>query len=406
MKNWMILCVDDEQIILKTLKRELHESLGRTYIVETATRGEQALQLFQDSIKQGYEVPLVIVDQIMPGMKGTDFLIRIHALAPTTLKIMLTGQADKDSVINALNNAELYRYIAKPWEKIDLALTVKEALRRYIHEKKLTHQNQILRNINTTLETKVKERTARIEAQQLELKKLNSNKDKFFSIIAHDLRVPFSGLIGITNFILKNIEKFGQDEIKDNLEALKDSAETLYTLLENLLAWSRLQRGIMEFQPETISLEEIAEQNTHLFFSTAEQKQITLTNQIPKGTNVYADKNMIATIMRNLISNALKFTHPGGIVAISGHQNGTDVELSISDTGVGIPYKDLPQLFRIDEKYSHVGTGGEEGTGVGLILCKDLVEKNGGEIFVESEVGQGTIFTISLKAATESPSPT
>lgn len=405
MKNWVILCVDDEKIILKTLKRELNETLGRKYSVETATRGEDALQLFEDLIKQGYEIPVVIADHIMPGMKGTDLLASIHALSPATLKIMLTGQADKEAVISALNHAELYRYIAKPWEKIDLILTVKEALRRYLQEKKLKHQNQLLRNINNTLEMKVKGRTAQIEAQKLELKKLNAGKDEFFSIIAHDLRTPFSGLLGITDVILKNIEQVSQKEIKENLEILKNSAETVYTLLENLLTWSRLQRGIMEHHPETICLDESAEHNTRLFASTAEQKQITLANQIPQGLKAYADKNMIDTVMRNLISNALKFTHPGGIIAISAHQNETSVEFSVSDTGIGIPQEDLPQLFRIDERYSNVGTAGEEGTGVGLILCKDLVEKNGGKIWVESEVGYGTIFTIHLRVAEKRNSP-
>jgi two-component system sensor histidine kinase/response regulator len=339
-------------------------------------------------------------------------------MSPKTLKIMLTGQADMNAVINAVNSANLYRYIAKPWEKIDLAMTIKGAIQSYLQDKELEIQNTILRDTNKTLEVKVKERTAQLESQKtkleqlnaslenqksklkqltaslasqkVELKKLNASKDKFFSIIAHDLRAPFSGLLGITDFIIKNLENFSQRD------SLRDAAETVYTLLENLLAWSRLQRGTMKNHPEDIRLDEIAAQNMRLFASSAEQKQISLVNQIPKGTTAYADKHMIDTVIRNLLSNALKFTYTGGVIRVLAHKNEKDVEFAISDTGTGIPQEDIPQLFQIDVKYSHAGTAGEEGTGLGLILCKDLVEKNDGTILVESEVGQGTTFTVRL----------
>jgi two-component system sensor histidine kinase/response regulator len=424
MKERVILCVDDEETILRSLKRELHDTLGRRYIIETATRGEEALHLFEELLTEGYEIPLVIVDQIMPGIKGDEVLKYIHTMSPKTLKIMLTGQADMNAVINALNSANLYRYIAKPWEKIDLAMTIKGAIQSYLQDKELEIQNIILRDTNKTLEVKVKERTAQLESQKtkleqlnaslenqksklkqltaslasqkVELKKLNASKDKFFSIIAHDLRAPFSGLLGITDFIIKNLENFSQSDIKEHLDSLREAAETVYTLLENLLSWSRLQRGTMKKQPEDIRLDEIAAQNMRLFASSAEQKQISLVNQIPEGTTAYADKHMIDTVMRNLLSNALKFTYTGGVISLLAHKNEKDVEFAISDTGTGIPQEDIPQLFQIDIKYSRAGTAGEEGTGLGLILCKDLIEKNGGTILVESEVGQGTTFTVRL----------
>jgi two-component system sensor histidine kinase/response regulator len=381
---------------LRSLKRELLDTLGHRYTVETATGGEEALTLFEEILADGYEVPLVIVDQIMPGLKGDELLKRIHVIAPKTLKIMLTGQADMSAVINALNHANLYRYIPKPWERIDLAMTIKEALQRYLQDKELELQNTILRETNKTLEMKVKERTALLEIQKVELKKLNASKDKFFSIIAHDLRTPFSGLLGIIDFMSKHLQTFSQDDIKENVDCLQDAAKTLYTLLENLLTWSRLQRGAMECHPEDIALDEITMHNIRLFTSKAEQKDISLINQVSEGTKVYADKQMIHTVMRNLLSNALKFTYKGGTVSLSTHQNKTSVALAISDTGTGIPQEDIPQLFRIDVKYSRIGTAGEEGTGLGLVLCKDLVEKNGGKIGVESEVGHGTTFTIQL----------
>lgn len=398
MKERVILCVDDEEMVLKTLKRELSTTLGHRYIIETATRGEEALQLFEEVLADGYEVPLVIVDQIMPGMKGDELLKRIHERSPRTLKIMLTGQANMEAVINAVNDANLYHYIDKPWETINLAMTVKEALKSYLQDKELELQNTILRNTNKSLEIKVKKRTAELEAQKIELKKLNASKDKFFSIIAHDLRTPLSGLLGITDFVSMHIENFSQSEIKENVDSLRDTTETVYTLLENLLTWSQLQQGAMEYQPEEIALDEIITHNIGLFASSAEHKQISLINQVPQGVVAYADKYMIDTVVRNLLSNALKFTDQGGVITLSVHQDGSYVELAVSDTGTGIPQEDITQLFRFDVKYSNIGTAGEEGTGLGLVLCKDLVEKNGGELKVESEVGQGTTFTIKLPA--------
>ncbi len=398
MKERVIICVDDEEIILTSLKRELHDTLGHRYIVETATGGEEALKLFEEVLAEGYEVPLVIVDHIMPGMKGDELLKHIHTIGPKTLKIMLTGQADMQAVINAVNYANLYRYIAKPWEKIDLAMTVKEAIHSYLQEKKLELHNAILRETNRSLEMKVRERTVQLEAQKAELKKLNASKDTFFSIIAHDLRTPLSGLLGIIDFMNKHVENFSQAEVKENMTSLQNAAETVYTLLENLLTWVRLQQGVLDYNPEAISLDEIVTYNMRLFASNAKHKQIALINQVPKGTIACADKHMIETVMRNLLSNAVKFTYHGGAITVSAHQNEKSVDLAVSDTGTGIPQEEISQLFRIDVKYSNVGTAGEEGTGLGLILCKNLVEKNGGKIWIESEIEHGTTFTIRLPA--------
>lgn len=398
MKERVVLCVDDEETVIRSLKRELRETLGHRYLIETAIAGHEALALFEELRDDGYEIPLVIADQIMPQMKGDELLRRIHAMSPATLKIMLTGQADMRSVVNALNQANLYRYIAKPWEKIDLAMTVKEAMQSYLQNKELELKNTILRETNKTLEAKVRERTVQLEAQKLELKQLNASKDKFFSIIAHDLRSPFSGLLGLTDFIIKNVEQFTQRDVKENLTELRDVAHTVYGLLENLLAWSRLQRGVMDHHPDTVKLHPMSAQILRLFGTNARQKEIALINDVPRDLAAYIDKRMLDTVLRNLLSNALKFTEKGGTITIAGRRNGSGVELDVTDTGTGIPPEDLSRLFRIDVKYTNVGTAGEEGTGLGLILCKDLVERNNGRLWVESALGQGTTFTMRLPA--------
>jgi signal transduction histidine kinase len=391
MNEPVIICVDDEDIVVKSLKRELKKTFGEDYLIETAESGEEALELVEELLDEDYEIPVIISDHIMPDIKGDQLLQRVHELSPKTLKIMLTGQADLEAVTSAVNAADLYRYIAKPWERTDLILTVKEAIRRYEQDKQLKEQNAILQNMNAVLEQQVKERTAELEAA-------NASKDKFFSIIAHDLRVPFTGLIGMTQIFSDHLADFSRDEIQEGLNSLQLTSQTVYTLLENLLTWSRLQRDAVEFFPQDIFLEDIASINIELLTTTASQKQISLTSSVPEETQAYADQNMIDTVIRNLMSNAIKFTEPGGTIEVSAATNEDEdiVVVAVSDNGVGISEEDVKKLFRIDVKYSQPGTAGEPGTGLGLVLCKELVEKNGGTIWVESEEGKGATFRFTI----------
>jgi PAS domain S-box-containing protein len=235
-----------------------------------------------------------------------------------------------------------------------------------------------------------------LKEKNVQLHELNANKDKFFSIISHDLRSPFNTLLGFAQLLSEHIERYSLDEIKYNIGRIRTSAESLQALLENLLTWSRIQRGVMEYEPEIIDLREVIDDNIDLFTSKAEQKQIVLTCSVQEKMLTYADYNMVNTVIRNLISNALKFTKTGDTIDISAQEQEPHIEIVISDTGTGITQEDLPKLFRIDVQYTRNGTAGEKGTGLGLSLCKDLVEKNGGEIWVESEVGKGTTFRFTL----------
>lgn len=404
MNKPVILCVDDEKMILTSLKEQLKRHFGDEYSIETVESGEEAIELLKELQDHIVDMPVVIADQIMPGIKGDELLKRMHALCPKTLKIMLTGQANADAVGNAVNYAQLYRYIAKPWDETDLKLTVSEALRSYFQDKKLEEQNITLHRLNeelehwnATLEQQVKERTSELEAQKIALAEMNASKDKFFSIISHDLRGSFGTLLGFAQLVTENFEHYSQDKIKAFAVKMRVSAEKLYALLENLLTWSKIQRGAMERAPRRIDLHDIAQENLDLFASQAEHKQITLSSGIPQGTAAYADQSMVTTVLRNLISNALKFTAPGGRVSVAATECDEHfLAVAVADTGVGIPAEELLKLFRIDTHYKHVGTAGEQGTGLGLILCKELVEKNGGRVAVASAIDQGTTFTFTL----------
>ena len=405
MSKPVILCVDDEKMILVSLKEQLKRHFGEAYIIETVESGEEALEVIEELEEDGLELPVVIADQIMPGIKGDELLKQIHQRLPRTLKVLLTGQANADAVGNAVNYANLYRYIAKPWEEADLRLTVAEAVRSYFQDKKLEEQNKILQQLNrelgqfnATLEQQVKERTAELEAQKIELAELNASKDKFFSIISHDLRSPFNALLGFAQLLSENVGQYSLDEIKQKADRIRNSAEKLYDLLENLLTWSRIQRGAIEYYPEKFDLAEVIEDNIELFAPNADHKSITLNSSLQEEILVYADYSMVNTIIRNLTSNALKFTNDGDSVTLSAtiRQNDQYVEMAVSDTGIGISEEVLPKLLRIDTQHTDVGTAGEKGTGLGLILCKELVEKNGGKIWIESEVGKGTTFRFTL----------
>ncbi len=230
-----------------------------------------------------------------------------------------------------------------------------------------------------------------------ELRQLNASKDKFFSIISHDLKNSFGTLLGFAELITENIEYYSKDKTKTFVSRIHSSAENLYALLENLLTWSRIQRGVMACLPELRELSVIVNRNINLFAPEAERKQIVLQSSIQEKTFVYADYSMVDTVIRNLISNALKFTSGGGSVSItSADHDDLYREISVSDTGIGIPEEVLPKLLRIDTHYTHTGTAGEKGTGLGLILCKELVEQNGGSLWVKSVVGKGTTFTFTL----------
>ena len=180
------------------------------------------------------------------------------------------------------------------------------------------------------------------------------------------------------------------------MEKLQTSAERVFSLLENLLTWSRIQRGLMEYTPDTLPLGDISAMICDVFMAAAEQKQIGLSCGIPRECKAHADYQMVMTIMRNLVSNALKFTPQGGNIRLSAADAGNYVEIAVADSGVGIPPRALEKLFQIDEHHTTVGTAGEKGTGLGLILCHDLVKTNGGTMRVESEVGKGTTFRFTL----------
>lgn len=229
-----------------------------------------------------------------------------------------------------------------------------------------------------------------------ELGELIASKDKFFSIIAHDLKSPFNALIGYSEMIAQEHREMTADELSVFADNMYYVAKKTYNLLENLLEWSRVQTGRMNFNPEALGLFQIAQQVVDIFIVNAKKKGISLRNRVSPEYEVLADSNMIFTVMRNLTSNAIKYTSEGDDVTITAVDEGLFIKCSVKDTGLGITEEDQQKLFRIDVHHSEIGTDQEKGTGLGLLLCKELIEKNGGTIWIESTLGKGSEFFFTI----------
>jgi two-component system, sensor histidine kinase and response regulator len=222
-------------------------------------------------------------------------------------------------------------------------------------------------------------------------------KDRFFSIISHDLRSPFSVLLDLSKMLNMNLKKMSMDEVKDYSQRINNSAESAYKLLENLLEWSMSKTNIMEFRPEKMSVCRTISNTVSDLLPVATSKNIIIymacTN---KELSIKADPQMLITVLRNLISNGIKFTAPGGFITIRSKKLNNFLEISVADTGIGITEDEIKKVFRIDVRHSKNGTNGERGTGLGLLLCKEFIEKNKGKIWVKSVPGKGSTFGFTL----------
>ncbi|GMU85265.1 MAG: hypothetical protein AMXMBFR48_05070 [Ignavibacteriales bacterium] len=243
----------------------------------------------------------------------------------------------------------------------------------------------------------------KLESANEELVSLNNTKDKFFSIIAHDLRSPFQGFLGLTEILADKESNFSQEEFRLYSETLFETAQGLYSLLENLLKWSQIQRNILQIDKKRFDAAEAIRYVLLQLNQAAQVKGISLSVQVQEGIPLFADENMIQTIIRNLISNAIKFSWRNGKISVNSFiENGKGV-ISVEDNGVGISPENQKKLFRIDTKFNSKGTEGESSTGLGLMLCQEFAEKNDGKLSLTSEEGKGSTFSLILPVAHDYP---
>lgn len=370
-----ILIAEDEFITSNEL-RTLLTKLGYTKI-ETAFDGAEIIEKVET-----YRPDLVLMDINLGRGVGENTIDGIDISSIIQLNhnipiIYITAYADK----NTLERAKLtkpYAYILKPFEERELSIAIEIALYKHETERKLEDANK-------------------------QLKKTNQVKDKLFSIIAHDLKSPFSGLLGVSQALKDNYSNTSPEELLKSATIIHNTVNHTYNLLENLLTWSRIQIDKLPFDPKKYKIKPIVQDVLMLArYSGADKKNIKVEMEIkPEELEVYIDKDMVQTVYRNLVSNAVKYTESGKKITIGSiyHEHHDKVLCFVKDEGIGISENTKKKIFKVENHFSTKGLEGERGTGLGLVLCQEFVEKNGGEIWVESSEGKGSIFYFTLNKA-------
>jgi PAS domain S-box-containing protein len=381
---------------LDELLKLIHNSLGKVVYAENCFVAlydqKTGLFSFPYFVDKFDEVPL----PTSLGKSCTAFVLR-------NVKPLLLTQQIFDQLV-ARGEVELIGSNSPSWIGIPLqtpskvigVLVVQHYEKENVYsERDVKFLTSIGSQIAISIDRKKTEEEIKLKNELLQA--INAEKDKFFSIIAHDLRGPLSAFVSATQIITEEIQNMTIEEIREITESMKTSATNIYRLLENLLEWSRLMRGGMEFIPVRINLRHKTDECLNVLYESGRKKEIRLDVTIPAGLEIFADIHMFESIMRNLVSNAIKFTGKGGSVEVSAiHNNNNSVEVKVSDSGIGMPAELKERLFHINEKTSRQGTGGEPSTGLGLLLCKEFIEKNGGKIWVESIAEQGSTFYFTL----------
>jgi signal transduction histidine kinase len=360
-----ILIVDDFPLNLQVLGAIL-EAEG--YNVRPVPNGRLALRV------AGKEKPdLILLDIMMPEMDGFEVCrqLKENQDLRDIPVIFISALNNTSDIVRALKSGGV-DYITKPFQ-------IKEVTAR----------------VSTHLQ--IQQQRREIEWQRRELQILNAEKDKFYSIIAHDLRSPFMGFLGMTRILDEELPRLEMAEVRNTIKDMRSSAETVYGLLENLLQWARMEQGLIPFNPEEVQLRPIVDESMVTALEPAVIKGVEIIADVPDHLLVFADVNIVQTVIRNLVSNAVKFTPQGGKVTISAKATGGNtVEISVKDSGIGMSRAMVEVLFRFGVETNRQGTEGEPSTGLGLIICKDLVEKHGGELRAESAEGKGSDFTFTL----------
>jgi two-component system, sensor histidine kinase and response regulator len=408
MEKIVILCVDDEPNVLNSLKIDLRRSLGPSYLVETAESGQETLGLLTELLEEGYEIAVVIVDYIMPGMKGDELLKQVHAQVPNAINIMLSGQADIDAVARSIEHARLYRFMAKPWRSEDLTLTTQKALQSYKSDRELelktaeVHQlNNELKRINQSLENTVNERTLQLQATVKELQVLSQLKDDFLHAVSHDLRTPVAGMLMILRRLQHKVPADPATSLsvplsRELLDSLVQGSERQLKLLETLVEAHFSEIHGIPIALEQVDFAQYLQTIAQDFDSWLQDQQANITVDCsPHLPLIPIDPLQIRRIYENIISNACKYNRPGIEITLTASQRDNCLYCTISDNGIGMPIEECQRLF---ERYARGGARAQRsvGLGLGLFLCRQIIQEHGGEINAESALGEGLTIWFTL----------
>ncbi len=353
---------------------------------------EQRFKILQEAAFSGVLIhnrgKILEVSQSLCDMSGYSY----DELISTETSVLFPSDFNNNiinHVIKISNTPYLTRLIRKTGLEVDV-----EILTRQIPFKGRLAQVAEIRNISERMITE-----AKLKEYANKLEEVNKTKDKLFSIIAHDLRSPFQGLLGYSELLQENFNELEKEEIKTIIDSIYKSQKSLYSLIENLLFWTRLQTEGFMFNPEKINLKEKIEEVLNNFHINISNKNISIVINVDSSTYVLADSNMLASILHNLISNAIKFSFEKGVITVNAKLSRDKVAIEVSDEGKGISKEDLKKLFKIDEVFSQLGTAKEKGTGLGLVLVKEMLELHNGKITVESDGQKGTKIIFSIPKA-------
>jgi len=384
-----ILIVDDQPQNIQLIGTLLRNS----YNLYVADRGESAIKIANDK-----KPDLILLDIMMPVMTGFEVckILKSNVETMDIPVIFLTARNESEDIVTGFQLGAV-DYITKPFKREEVLIRISTHIKLKEIEKELKRKNEDLEVINNELV--ISKNTVEKNARTLEI--LNQEKDKFFSIIAHDLKNPLSGFLGLTEMVYENIDNISTEKIKQYVEMMYTSADQLYKLLSNLLEWASLQLGNVNLVMTKNNLGDVTDKVISFLNNSAVQKNIVVENNIPKDTVFCFDLNMLETVLRNLLNNSIKYTKRDGNVVVSALLKDNEIVISVQDSGIGIPPALAHKIFGLKEVVSRKGTEGEVSTGLGLILCKSFVEKGNGKIWFDSAEGKGTTFYVSLPFSKE-----
>lgn len=389
-KHLKILLVEDNPGDVYLIS-ELLETSGLQFVVDRSSS-------LADAIKSagGQDYDAVLLDLGLPDSFGLETLRRFKQTKINAPVVVLTGLDDEEIAIETVKEGAQDYLIKGNLTGDNIIRAIRYGIERMKLYREIAVAKEALQKLNEELDQKVKTRTRELEIYAAELKELNATKDKFFGIIAHDLKNPLSSLIGASELLINYVNQLDKDNILNISMLLHGSAQQGYALLENLLEWSMTQTGKLEFYAQKMILNEVIKDTISIFKTQATNKNVDLQCKINGILEAEIDKNLISSVLRNLLSNAIKFTPKNGKVSILAHKVLNNIEICVKDTGIGIPEEIGNNIFRIDIKYTREGTEQEKGTGLGLLLCKEFIERHGGKIWVESKLGEGSEFKFTL----------